>query len=204
MKKLSLYAVSLFLAVAPANLAAAPESDREEPQLVTTAQALAHWDKVFDVFSHPRCANCHVPADNRPRWSGKSFGLDDGKWQYHGMNIDGGETRDGSDSIPCAACHADSNSELPHGPPGAPHWALAPVEMVWWDQTSLQICEQIKDTQRNGGRTLQAVADHIAHDALVHWGWEPGPGREPAPYSITETVTAFESWAASGAPCPAE
>ncbi|MEO1657783.1 MAG: hypothetical protein AAFR65_08675 [Pseudomonadota bacterium] len=166
--------------------------------------ALAAWDKVFEVFSHPRCANCHVPADNRPRWSGASYGLEEGEWAYHGMNVDGGDSRDGRDSMPCTTCHATSNSELPHGPPGAPHWALAPVEMVWWGQTSRQICEQIKDPERNGGRTMQEVADHIDHDALVHWGWEPGPGREPAPYSIKETVTSFTSWAEAGAPCPAE
>ncbi|MEO1042778.1 MAG: hypothetical protein AAFX52_10830 [Pseudomonadota bacterium] len=172
--------------------------------VLTEAEALEQWDRVFEVFSHPRCANCHVPSDNRPRWSGPSYGLEEGEWSYHGMNINGGDARDGRDSIPCAACHATSNSELPHGPPGAPHWALAPVEMVWWEQTSKQICEQIKDLDRNGGRTLEEVAAHIDHDALVHWGWEPGPGREPAPYSIKETVDSFTSWAQAGAPCPAE
>ncbi|MCI5048258.1 MAG: hypothetical protein MRY59_12215 [Aquisalinus sp.] len=188
----------------PASLAMTPEDERSEPVVLSTEEALTEWHKVFKVFSHPRCTNCHVPEDHRPRWSGPSFGLSEGEWAYHGMNISSGETRDGQDSIPCSACHAESNSELPHGPPGAPHWKLAPVEMIWWDQSSAQICAQIKDPARNGGRTLQDVADHIAHDALVHWGWEPGPGREPAPYSVAATVTAFENWAASGAPCPAE
>lgn len=173
---------------------------QEEAQVET--EALAQWNKVFEVFSHPRCANCHVPEDNRPRWSGPSYGLNDGEWKYHGMNINGDESRIGINSIPCSACHATSNSELPHGPPGAPVWLLAPVEMNWWEKSSAEICEQIKDPARNGGRTLQEVADHINHDALVHWGWDPGPGREPAPYSIKEIVAALESWAASGAPCP--
>ena len=182
---------------------ASPVDEGAEMSVMELA-ALAEWDRVFEVFSHPRCANCHVPEDHRPRWSGPSYSMEEGAWPYHGMNINGGESRDGRDSIPCAACHATSNSELPHGPPGAPHWALAPVEMVWWDQSSRQICEQIKDPERNGGRTLADVADHIDHDALVHWGWEPGPGREPAPYSIEETVASFTKWAEAGAPCPAE
>ncbi|MEM7741396.1 MAG: hypothetical protein AAF225_11420 [Pseudomonadota bacterium] len=171
--------------------------------VLSEAEALEQWDRVFEVFSHPRCANCHVPRDNRPRWSGPSYGHEDGEWSFHGMNINGGDSRDGRNSIPCSACHATSNAELPHGPPGAPHWSLAPVEMVWWEQSSKQICEQIKDVDRNGGRTLADVAAHIDHDALVHWGWEPGPGREPAPYSIKETVASFASWAMAGAPCPA-
>ncbi|MEL6204534.1 MAG: hypothetical protein AAFR47_04385 [Pseudomonadota bacterium] len=165
-------------------------------------EALAHWETVYTVFSHPRCANCHVPADNRPRWSGPSFGLAAGEWRYHGMNINGGDTRDGRNSIPCASCHATVNSELPHGPPGAPHWALAPVEMAWWETSSREICEQIKDPARTGGRSLPEVADHIGHDALVLWGWAPGPGREPAPFTVEETLAAFNSWMDAGAPCP--
>jgi hypothetical protein len=27
------------------------------------------WRKIHDVFSHARCANCHVGSDNRPMWS---------------------------------------------------------------------------------------------------------------------------------------
>lgn len=159
---------------------------------------LAHWAKIYEVFSHPRCANCHVPEDNRPRWSGPSYG----EAQFHGMNIDGGMSRIGAESIICSTCHAQTNSDEPHGPPGAPIWMLAPVQMVWWEQSSKQICEQVKDPKRNGGRDLKAIAHHIKEDALVHWGWTPGPGREPAPYSAEETAHFVELWEAAGAPCP--
>ncbi|MEM0929156.1 MAG: hypothetical protein AAGI89_07685 [Pseudomonadota bacterium] len=196
---------ALALSALTASLAPDTQTERAaDPAEAAQLTALAEWDKVFEVFSHPRCANCHVPADNRPRWSGASYQLTEGEWAYHGMNVDGGDSRDGRDSMPCSTCHATSNSELPHGPPGAPHWALAPVEMVWWEQSSRQICEQIKDLDRNGGRSLDEVAAHIDHDALVHWGWEPGPGREPAPHSVEETVASFTAWAEAGAPCPAE
>lgn len=165
--------------------------------------ALENWEKVYEVLSHPRCANCHVPEDNRPRWSGPSFGFSSTQWMYHGMNINGGASRDGSDSIPCSACHGSTNSNLEHGPPGAPHWGLAPVEMNWWQKSSQEVCEQIKDPDRNGGRTLIEVADHIGHDPLVLWGWEPGPGREPAPYSAKETAEYFMKWIEAGEVCPA-
>lgn len=165
---------------------------------------LESWGKIYEVLSHPRCANCHVGDDNRPRWSGPSYGLAQGEWVYHGMYVDGGVERDGSQTIPCTTCHSKENSDLPHGPPGAEVWALAPVEMEWFGKSADDICAQLKDPARNGDRTVQEVADHIAHDHLVHWGWDPGPGREPAPYSIEETARAVESWAAAGTPCPGD
>lgn len=180
------------------------QEEQPTPTPAVVETSMSDWDTVFEVFSHPRCTNCHVPDDNRPRWSGPSFGLEKGEWTYHGMNINGGMSRDGSDTIPCSSCHASSNSEIPHGPPGAPHWALAPVEMEWLGKSSQEICEQIKDPTRNGGRTLDEVAAHIAHDELVLWGWAPGPGREPAPYSAEETSAAFKRWADAGASCPSD
>ena len=120
----------LAMVVAATTVLADPSAATADEQGAVPAaserEALAHWDRIFEVFSHPRCANCHVPEDNRPRWSGPSFGLAEGEWMYHGMNIDGGESRDGADAIPCAACHATSNSELPHGPPGASVWLSGP------------------------------------------------------------------------------
>lgn len=158
------------------------------------------WNKIHEVFSHPRCANCHVGADNIPVWSGPSYG---GEARLHGMNINAGPSRIGAETLPCSTCHMKQNAQVPHGPPGADVWALPPVEMQWADKSSAQICAQIKDPNRNGGRTLAEVADHVDHDELVHWGWSPGPGREPAPYSFTELVTFIKQWDALGAPCPA-
>ncbi len=185
------------------SLAQAAPQGEPTPALddASSDNALAAWEKIYEVFSHPRCANCHV-ADDRPRWSGAHYGLAKGEWQYHGMNIHGGASRIGIESIPCSTCHTAENSDAPHGPPGNEVWALAPAEMVWWQKSSAEICEQIKDPLRNGGRSLEEVADHISHDSLVLWGWNPGPGREPAPYSAQATADRFLSWAAAGAPCP--
>ncbi len=162
-------------------------------------EALKIWKKIHEVFSHPRCANCHVGPDNIPRWSGPSYG---NKVKLHGMFVSGDESRIGAKAIACNTCHAKQNSKIPHGPPGAKVWALAPVEMQWFGKTSKEICEQVKDPERNGGRSLSEVADHIDHDALVHWGWSPGPGREPAPYSKDELVKFIKLWEAAGANCP--
>jgi hypothetical protein len=43
--------------------------------LLMAAPALAQdtgsavWGKIHEVFSHPRCTNCHVSSDNVPIWS---------------------------------------------------------------------------------------------------------------------------------------
>jgi hypothetical protein len=76
--------------------------------------------------------------------------------------------------------------------------------MQWFDKSSAEICAQIKDEARNGKRTIAEVAKHIEDEPLVHWGWAPGPGREPAPYSVAELVELLKQWDAAGAPCPAK
>jgi hypothetical protein len=168
---------------------------------------LTKWSSIYRVFSHPRCANCHVGPDNVPIWSGPSYGP---KPRPHGMNVNGGASRIGAESIACTSCHTQHNSQLPHGPAGAhdshgaPRWQLPPVEMQWFGKTSAEVCAQIKDPARNGKRTIADVAKHIEDDMLVHWGWDPGSGRERAPYSVAELVDFLKRWDAAGAPCPAE
>jgi mono/diheme cytochrome c family protein len=162
------------------------------------AKGLEVWNDIYQVLSHPRCVNCHVP-DDRPRWSGKHYG----KPSVHGMNIQATATRVG---IPgqqaCSTCHAKTNSDVPHGPPGAKVWALAPAEMIWWGKSSTELCSTVKDPDKTGGRDIKAFADHIGHDPLVAWAWNPGSDREPAPFSVKETVAMLEHWLALGLPCP--
>lgn len=158
---------------------------------------LAEWDAIHDVFSHPRCINCHV-EDERPRWSGPHYG----PTRVHGFNVQRGEDGFGNPGLRCQTCHAETNSEELHGPPGVEDWHLAPAEMVWFEKNSGHICNQIKDPERNGGKTLEEVAEHVRDDALVAWGWQPGPGRQPAPGSARETFEALQRWIDHGAPCP--
>jgi hypothetical protein len=159
----------------------------------------AAWTHIHEVLSHPRCVNCHVGPDNLPIWSGASYGT---KPRPHGMNINAGASRSGAEYILCSTCHASQNSQLPHGPPGAHIWSLAPVSMQWFEKSSGEICAQIKDPMRNGNRSIAQIVEHIEHEPLVHWAWTPGPGREPAPYSVAQLVEYLKQWDAAGAPCP--
>ena len=76
--------------------------------------------------------------------------------------------------------------------------------MAWVGRTPHQICEQLKDKSRNGGRTLDQIVEHNAHDELVGWGWKPGWDREPAPGTQESFGALVAAWAETGAECPSE
>lgn len=174
---------------------------------ISEEEGLANWQLFYEVASHPRCSNCHVGADNRPMWSGPSYG----RTRPHGMNINAGESRIGAESLPCSTCHTDvvsqrqENNDVPHAAPRvAMGWQLAPVEAAWFGKSSAYICAQLKDPERNGNRTIREVASHLDHDLILQWAWSPGGEREPAPHSLQETMDALMKWAAAGTPCPME
>lgn len=168
---------------------------------VSTKQGLQHWSRIYEVTSHPRCANCHVGDSPYPMWSGPSYG----ETRRHDMNIHAGASRIGVESIMCITCHRQSNSEEAHGAPGAnASWRLAPVEAAWFGRSSNDICQQLRDPARNGGRTFEELAAHLNHDEILHWAWTPGGQREPAPYSLQEHVNDLLSWGVAGMPCPAD
>lgn len=189
-----------FIAVLMAAGAAQDASPGPVAPAADEQAGLAAWSKVHEVFSHPRCANCHV-ADGTPMWSGAHYG----ETRAHGMYVGGDpDLLLGNPGLMCTTCHMPENAPALHGPPGAEVWHLPPAEMAWWEKSSAEICGQVKDPARNGGRTLADIESHVRDDRLVAWGWAPGPGRAPAPYSAAETASFIAAWAANGAPCPAD
>lgn len=189
-------------AIAALLAAPAPAAAESDPR----AGGLAAWERVFEVVSHPRCANCHVGPDERPMWSGPSYG----KTRPHGMNIRAGESRIGAETLPCATCHttldgSGAGNAAPHAAPRvAAPWMLAPVEAHWFGRPSAAICRQLRDPARNGDRTHAELAEHLGHDVILHWAWAPGGGREPAPHSLEEHIADLLAWGAAGMPCPGE
>ena len=79
---------------------------------------------------------------------------------------------------------------------------MAPLSMAWQQKSLAQICAQIKDPARNGGKTLAQIQEHMAHDTLVGWGWHPGGTREPAPGTQEQLGALTAAWIATGAECP--
>jgi hypothetical protein len=99
-----------------APFASAQESQAPAPVTVDAAKGPLEWDKIYAVFSHPRCADCHV-ADDRPRWSGAHYG----GTRVHAFNVQRGNDGSGfgNPGLRCTTCHFSSNSNVLHGPPGA-------------------------------------------------------------------------------------
>ena len=157
------------------------------------ARAQALFVEAGKVIQHPRCLNCH-PVGERP-----TQGAD---MHPHQPLVVRGDDDKGAIGMRCTTCHQGANFE-PSGVPGHPLWHVAPKSMAWQTKTLGQICEQVKDPKRNGGKTLAQIEEHMAHDSLVGWGWMPGANREPAPGTQAQFGALISAWIASGAACPA-
>lgn len=156
-------------------------------------RSVALFTEMGKVMQHPRCMNCH-PATERPRQS-------DAKHLHQPMVVRGKDGH-GAPGMQCTTCHGKQNYD-PARIPGDGHWALAPASMAWEGKSLAQICEQLKDQNRNGSRDLAALVKHVTTDTLVLWGWKPGPSREPAPGTAAEFGALMQAWADTGAACPA-
>ncbi len=204
MKKSAILALT-FLLCTPALAEDAIEILIPEEGSVSVDDGLAAWGRIFEVASHPRCANCHTGPSDRPMWSGPAYG----EARPHGMNIRAGDSRIGAEFLVCSTCHTtkdddwDNANLVAHAAPRvAMGWALAPPEAHWFGQDSEAICEQLRDPDLNGGRDMLELAEHLNHDLILHWAWSPGGGREPAPYSLQEHVNDILAWGTAGMPCP--
>ena len=165
----------------------------------TTARSVALFNESAKVITSPRCMNCH-PAGDRP--------LQGNDKHLHEPPVARGPEGTGAPGNTCGGCHMESNFTLPvpavsySSIPGHPRWGLAPKEMAWEGKTVGQICEQLKDKARNGGRDLALLHEHLAKDDLVAWGWRPGDGRPPAPGSQARLGELIQAWIDTGAHCP--
>jgi len=157
------------------------------------ARSLALFSEAGKVLQHPRCLNCH-PATQRPTQTEAM--------RPHMPLVVRGDGGMGAPGMRCITCHHDRNVDSA-GVPGNPKWSLAPAEMAWAGKSLGDICRQLKDPKRNGGKTMDAMIDHMAHDELVGWGWNPGGKRVPAPGTQAEFGALFKAWADSDAYCPA-
>src|SRR6516162_2507979 len=117
------------------------DKDALPPGSVSRAEGLEAWKRIEAVVTHPRCANCHVDAKAIPIWTPAG----ETKPRVHGMNIHGGVSRMGTETLRCSTCHVTSTS--PNDPAPSPlhagiDWQLAPVAFIWFGKTGSEICEQ--------------------------------------------------------------
>jgi hypothetical protein len=191
-------ALSLLTAVLTAYAQSAGPSDRlATPESFagigdTAARSAALFAELGKVLTHPRCVNCH-PAGDHPRQGEQG--------RLHQPPVERGGDGHGLPAMRCSSCHQQANFD-PGRVPGHPEWHLAPRDMAWEGKTLGEICAQIRDPARNGGRSLDELVHHIGSDTLVGWAWAPGFGRRPAPGTQKQAGALAEAWVKTGAACP--
>ena len=154
------------------------------------ARSRAIFEEMGRALKHPRCVNCH-PAGDRPLMGEES--------EPHQPLVERGKGGFGPPGMRCTTCH---NNENYKNVPGRPGWHMAPREMAWEGKSLAEICEQIKDPERNGGKSIDGIVEHIATDNLVAYGWEPPDQYEAVPGSQDLLGKLARAWADSGAHCP--
>jgi len=74
--------------------------------------------------------------------------------------------------------------------------------MVFQGKSPAELARQLKDSKRNGGRTLEELLHHIAEDSLVLTGWNPADGRSKPPLGHGEFAAKMREWVKQGAAIP--
>jgi hypothetical protein len=169
--------------------AAAAPGDAGDP--AARARSEAAFRKVASVLRDPRCMNCHTVTD---------FPRQGDDRHRHIMNVLRGQGDHGVPGQRCSTCHQGTNQV--NGVPGAPKWGLAPLSMGWEGLDDHQLADAIKDRARNGHRSLAQIQDHMAHDVLVSWAWNPGAGRRSPEISQAELGRLVQEWIDTGAVSP--
>lgn len=173
------------------------ERRRASAQTTKDADSIRAFSAVASVLTSPRCLNCHVPND------GPLQGDDN---HPHTMNVKRGPDGRGTPAMRCTNCHQDTNSQLPHAPPGRPDWRLPPpsLPLVWKGLSIAGICRSVKNPATNGGMSMAQLIEHVRDDPFVNWAWNPGPGRTLPAITHDEFVARFTEWVQTGAACPKE
>ncbi len=79
-------------------------------------------------------------------------------------------------------------------------------EFIWFGKSSAEICAQMKDPKRNGGRDavglLFICGVMPALSGFVPRGWAPAPAAATPPRTFEDHVRDMALWGAAGQPCP--
>ncbi len=163
----------------------------------TRARSKAIFEEASRVLTHPRCINCH-PATRSP-----TQGEDK---HPHVPLVIASNSSLGPLGLGCSTCHGPENRPIVGSRmksiPGNAHWSLAPASMAWQGLKVSEICQQVKDTSRNGNRSHADLITHMGEDHLVGWAWHPGEGRSAPPGSQETFAALVAAWVKTGAECP--
>jgi hypothetical protein len=156
------------------------------------ARSIAYFEEAAKVIQHPRCLNCHPDSDTPTQTD---------LMRTHRPAVTRGRADAGASGMPCSTCHHDTNFDVARVP-GRAGWRLAPRSAAWVGRTVSDICMQLKDSKRNGGKDTKALIHHVSADHFVGWAWEPGADRSVPPGTQREFAALIRAWLESGAACP--
>ena len=160
------------------------------------AKSRAAFSESVKVFFSARCSNCHPGGDGPTQGDTMT---------PHSMEIKRGPDGRGIGEQKCTTCHQDIDLDGDGLPPGAPNWHM-PGEankMAFQGISAGQLCRNLKDPLKNGGRkSAKDAVHHIATDPLVLWAWTPGNGRTTPPMSHADFIKKMNEWVDNGAACP--
>lgn len=195
-KRITLYSMVIIIAASCAILSfKVDEGVKDKTGEADKKASQQAFLQVYKVLMSPRCLNCH-PAGDVP--------FQGDNQQFHTMGVQRGEDGKGLYALKCANCHQPENTPGLNTPPGNPGWRLpeAKMKLVFEGKTPRQLALQLKDTKKNGGKTMEELFHHIAEDTLVLWGWHPGEGRTLPPLKHDEFVKQFREWIDKGVAVP--
>jgi hypothetical protein len=167
-----------------------PNPTSAEFQLIADRadRSRAIFAEIGTVLTHPRCMNCH-PAGEHPLQGADHHEHKPVVWRSDTRNY----------GTPCGECHTEQNVALREAAsyrsiPGHPRLGVAPLSMAWEHKSIGDICRQLKDTARNGGRDLAMLQEHVTKDDLVACGWNPELAASPS----REASRRRENWSRHG------
>jgi hypothetical protein len=166
--------------------------------------------RIYPVFAHPRCANCHGVVQHFPGFT-------------HSVTPEthpGGDLKDFYDppdnpSVDCTSCHKETGNR----------WQFtAPPNMEWAGLEEDQVCvmEAAEVRLRNaaargaGANVSGSYLDHLASDPLIQQAWvgyaggardrlddsgRPVPPLPRPPLEYARFLEAAQKWVDAGAPC---
>lgn len=130
-------------------------------------------DDLFPIFSHARCTNCH------------------GR-----VNLVTGANHQAGPSAPLGNC-ATSGCHTPKEGFPPKEWQVPPDSMSIDGKDAVAACATLKKHV-----TAEQFLLLVRTDELIHWAFNPGKGRIPAPGGYERFRQKSEEWTKGGGFCP--
>ena len=211
MKRLLIACIALLAWLGPGNHTRAQTPAVPSPAPATAADKL--FAKIYPVYAHPRCANCHGVVRHYPGFT-RSVTPD----THPGGAVGAGMP---DPVVDCTDCHdGPQHHNATTGKEEGAWQFTAPANMEWAGLGEEEVCimqateARLKNKAAGGesAATKDSYLHHLAHDPLIEQAFHgrAGGARDPAdpdlpkpPLSYGEFKTGAQAWIDAGAPCRA-